>query len=92
MLIKGGHLSGEPVDTLYCDGVFRDYPSPRLPARNTHGTGCTYSAAITALLARGARIADAVSSAKKFITSAIAGAPDLGKGTGPVNHFADAAL
>ena len=59
----------------------------RVRTRHTHGTGCTYSAAITAELAKGKSLFVAVSLAKKFITQAIRTAPGLGKGFGPVNHF-----
>src|SRR5581483_6819389 len=71
VLIKGGHSSGDAVDLLF-DGVdFHHFPAPRIPTSNTHGTGCTYSAAITALLARGVDLVSAVGTAKKFIHQAI---------------------
>ena len=60
----------------------------RINTPHTHGTGCTYSAAITALLARGETMADAVRQAKDFISRAIASAPGLGHGHGPVDHWA----
>jgi hydroxymethylpyrimidine/phosphomethylpyrimidine kinase len=90
VLVKGGHLPGESVDILYTDGVVEHMRGTRLHTRHTHGTGCTYSAAITALLARGFPLADAVRRAKAFIQRAIETAPGLGAGAGPVNHFADA--
>jgi hydroxymethylpyrimidine/phosphomethylpyrimidine kinase len=88
VLVKGGHLESDAVDVLYClDGYFF-YRSPRIPTRHTHGTGCTYSACITAELAKGMDLPDAVEIAKKFVTQAIKTNPGLGKGSGPVNHHA----
>ena len=90
VLVKGGHLSGEAVDILY-DGVeFSDFSAPRFDSPNTHGTGCTYSAAITAGLALGLGLKEAVERAKAFISAAIAGNPGLGHGCGPVDHHAPA--
>jgi hydroxymethylpyrimidine/phosphomethylpyrimidine kinase len=89
VLIKGGHLDGDPLDILFHDGVLTEFPSTRLATRHTHGTGCTYSAAIAAFLARGLAIPDAIGRAKRFIHEAIATAPGLGGGSGPVNHWAD---
>ena len=60
----------------------------RIDTPHTHGTGCTHSAAITALLARGETLPVAVRQAKDFITRAIASAPGIGHGYGPVNHWA----
>lgn len=62
--------------------------SPRIETKHTHGTGCTYSAAIAANLAKGQTLEDAVRSAKHWLTQALATAPGLGNGIGPVNHFA----
>jgi hydroxymethylpyrimidine/phosphomethylpyrimidine kinase len=86
VLVKGGHLSGEALDLLYWRGETFRYTAPRVDTRNTHGTGCTYSAAITAELARGRDLPEAVDRAKRFITLAIQSNPGLGKGYGPVNH------
>ena len=88
VLIKGGHLPGEAIDVLYWKDKFRHYSSPRVETVHTHGTGCTYSAAITAQLAKGRPLDEAVSIAKRFITLAIQTNPGLGKGRGPVNHHA----
>jgi len=88
VLVKGGHLSGDAVDVLYWQGQCRSFAAQRIATRNTHGTGCTYSAAITAELARGRALPEAVALAKKFITLAIQSSPGLGKGFGPVNHHA----
>ncbi len=88
VLVKGGHLAGEATDILYWKGEFRHYSSPRIETHHTHGTGCTFSAAITAELAKGCELPDAVAIAKRFITLAIQTNPGLGKGSGPVNFFA----
>ncbi len=87
VLLKGGHLDGEAIDLLAWHGGTREYTSPRIETRHTHGTGCSYSAAITALLAAGETLEDAVEIAKKWIQEAIATNPGLGRGSGPVNHF-----
>jgi hydroxymethylpyrimidine/phosphomethylpyrimidine kinase len=86
VLIKGGHLLGAPLDLLYTDGDFLEFSSERLWTPNTHGTGCTYSAAITACLAVGLDLPEAVAHAKSYITEAIRTNPGLGHGSGPVNH------
>lgn len=88
ILVKGGHLDGDAVDVLWDGAVFREFRAPRIDTPHTHGTGCTYSAAITALLAQGAALPDAVARAKAFITEAIRTNPGLGAGRGPVNHHA----
>ena len=89
VLVKGGHLLGEEaVDLLYDGAEFVRLSAPRIDTVHTHGTGCTYSAAITAMLARGETLGDAASQAKDFITRAIRTAPGLGHGHGPVNHWA----
>jgi hydroxymethylpyrimidine/phosphomethylpyrimidine kinase len=89
-LIKGGHMSGEDSTDILFDGVeWRDFPAARISTRHTHGTGCTFSAAITAGLARGQALGDAVERAKRFIQEAIRTNPGLGHGAGPVNHFAN---
>ena len=88
VLVKGGHLPGDEVVDLYRDGGSRHvFRHPRIETRHTHGTGCTLSAAIAAGLARGASLPDAVASALAWVQSAIAGAPGLGAGSGPLNHF-----
>ena len=89
VLIKGGHLEGEATDLLSDGAGFREFPAPRIETRHTHGTGCTYSAAITACLARGMSVGDAVARAKRFIHEAIRTSPQLGHGCGPVNHHAE---
>jgi hydroxymethylpyrimidine/phosphomethylpyrimidine kinase len=86
VLVKGGHLTGAAVDVLLHDGKFQEFEMPRIDTRHTHGTGCAYSAAITALLAQGRPLPDAVATAKEYIHYAIATNPGLGRGAGPVNH------
>jgi hydroxymethylpyrimidine/phosphomethylpyrimidine kinase len=88
VLVKGGHLAGDAVDVLLCRGEFREFTSPRIATRNTHGTGCTLSAAITASLASGDDLPDAVEKAKRYVTAAIRGNPELGAGAGPLDHHA----
>lgn len=88
VLVTGGHLEGDPVDLLWSDGKVTSFSAERVEASSTHGTGCTYSAAITALLARGRPIKAAIAGAKRFITEAIRTAPRLGYGQGPLNHHA----
>ncbi len=95
VLVKGGHLegpefAGETVDVLYHAGAFTEFRATRVDTRHTHGTGCTYSAAIAALLARGIALPEAVARAKRFIDEAIRTAPGLGAGSGPLNHWAEA--
>jgi hydroxymethylpyrimidine/phosphomethylpyrimidine kinase len=88
VLVKGGHLQGASVDVLLAAGEFTEFESERIKTPNTHGTGCTYSAAITAELAKGELLRDAVARAKRFITAAIRSNPGFGHGCGPVNHHA----
>lgn len=89
VLIKGGHLEGDAVDVLFePEHGFHEFTGPRIVTLHTHGTGCTYSAAITAELAKGATLRAAIGRAKEFITEAIRTAPGLGSGTGPLNHHA----
>ncbi len=87
-LVKGGHSLGEPMDVLSAPGSSEVFAGTRIHTRHTHGTGCTYSAAITAGLALGQSLRESIISAKSFIQAAIETAPELGNGYGPVNHFA----
>lgn len=91
VLIKGGHAEGtESVDHLMsADGTMRRFAAPRIATRSSHGTGCTLSSAVTAGLARGLSLADAVAGAKRYVTAAIAaaGSVPVGRGSGPVHHF-----
>jgi hydroxymethylpyrimidine/phosphomethylpyrimidine kinase len=89
VLVKGGHLQGDAVDVLLTGSAqWREFSVPRIESQHTHGTGCTYSAAIVAGLARGLDLVAAIGLAKKFVTAAIRHAPGLGAGTGPLSHFA----
>jgi hydroxymethylpyrimidine/phosphomethylpyrimidine kinase len=88
VLVKGGHMAGDAADLLYDGRGWREYREARVDTRHTHGTGCTYSAAITALLALGEPLERAVERAKAYITEAIRTNPGLGRGCGPVNHHA----
>jgi len=88
-LVKGGHGDGPELTDVLWDGTDeRTWRRPRLDTRSTHGTGCTLSAAVAAGLARGQDLPMAVDRALEFVARAMATAPDLGKGHGPLNHFA----
>ncbi len=90
VLIKGGHLdSGDRVVDILYDGSVRAFRTERLATTNTHGTGCTLSAAITAQLATAESLHAAVRRAIDYVHNAIATAPGLGSGHGPLNHLAD---
>jgi hydroxymethylpyrimidine/phosphomethylpyrimidine kinase len=86
VVVKGGHSAGDPVDVLFAEGALRHYSAARIATRSTHGTGCTFSSAIAASLALGMPVAEAVGAAKRYLTGAIANAPGLGSGHGPVDH------
>jgi len=88
VIVKGGHLEGDAVDLLVGADGERVWRRPRIECWNTHGTGCTLSAAVTAGLARGDDLETAVDRAIRYVTRAIETAPGLGHGNGPVNHFA----
>jgi len=88
VVIKGGHLIEGAVDVLYDGRDFYEFPFERIPTKDTHGTGCTYAAAITTGLAKGQSIRDAVAEAEKYIAVAIRHALRLGGGHGPTNHLA----
>jgi hydroxymethylpyrimidine/phosphomethylpyrimidine kinase len=89
VLVKGGHLTGpDAVDVLCLEGRIIHISGPRLDTKHTHGTGCTCSAAITAGLAKGQTLEDAVRAAKAWLTLALASPPAVGHGIGPVNHLA----
>lgn len=88
VLVKGGRLEGPAVDVLYDGTQFYVLEAPRIETINTNGAGCTYSAAITAGLAKGKTVPDAVIEAKKFITAAIRHSLTLKQGVGPTYHAA----
>lgn len=87
-LVKGGHLVGDAIDFLYDGKNMHEFFAHRIDTVNTHGTGCTYSAAITAYLSHGLSLFEAVEKGKQFVTAAITDSFDLGKGNGPTNHWA----
>lgn len=92
VVIKGGHQSQSQslyaTDILYDGTGFYEFTSPRVSTPHTHGTGCTFSAVITAELAKGKPVYDSVQTAKKFITAAITHSLGIGSGHGPTNHWA----
>jgi hydroxymethylpyrimidine/phosphomethylpyrimidine kinase len=92
VLVKGGHLEGAPTDILWDGTTLHELPSVRIDTKNTHGTGCTYSAAITARLALGHDLQTAVRGAKQYLTAAIEESYSPGKGHGPVRHLNRLAL
>ncbi|WP_121615875.1 bifunctional hydroxymethylpyrimidine kinase/phosphomethylpyrimidine kinase [Virgibacillus halodenitrificans] len=87
-LIKGGHMKGEAIDFLYDGNEFHTFTAERINTKNTHGTGCTYSAAITAYLSEGDSLIEAVRKSKEFVTAAIKHSLSLGSGSGPTKHWA----
>jgi hydroxymethylpyrimidine/phosphomethylpyrimidine kinase len=87
VVVKGGHLEGDPVDVFYDGETMAELPAPRIATTNTHGTGCTYSAAIASRLALGASTLDAVRAAKEYLTEAIRRSYSVGRGHGPVDHL-----
>ncbi len=88
VLVKGGHMEGNTVtDLLYDGSEFRYYTSSRLAASNTHGSGCTYAAAITAMLTRNPEVPEAVGLAREYLLAALAEGINIGKGSGPLHHF-----
>ncbi|MGB9824868.1 MAG: bifunctional hydroxymethylpyrimidine kinase/phosphomethylpyrimidine kinase [Candidatus Hydrothermia bacterium] len=87
VLMKGGHAeTEEAIDLLISKGSVLEFREKRIHTKNTHGTGCTLSSAITALLAMGYDVPEATLLAKKYIQKALENAPDLGKGHGPLRH------
>lgn len=87
VLMKGGHLEGSCVDVLMGEDIFEVFECERINKKNTHGTGCTISSAITSHLALGYDIVESVKLSKEYITEAIRHSFDIGHGVGPVNHF-----
>jgi len=87
VVIKGGHRRGPATDLFYDGKSFRELTAPRIRTPHTHGTGCTFSAAIAAYLARGEKLEKAVVLAKRYITQAIRQGFAVGSGHGPVHHF-----
>ncbi|GIN61861.1 hydroxymethylpyrimidine/phosphomethylpyrimidine kinase [Robertmurraya siralis] len=87
ILLKGGHLQGNPNDLFYDGQYFHWLHGERIETKNTHGTGCTLSSAIAANLAKGHSMFEAVKLAKQYISIAIKHSLDLGHGHGPTHHF-----
>jgi hydroxymethylpyrimidine kinase/phosphomethylpyrimidine kinase len=87
VLVKGGHLQDEATDVLFDGQTLHEFTTPKISSRHTHGTGCTLSSAIAALLAQDVALPDAVRRAKEFVTEAIRHAPGIGHGAGPLHHF-----
>ncbi len=86
VLVKGGHLEGDPTDILFDGGEFREVSRPRVDTTDTHGTGCTYSAAIATGLAHGMDVPEAVEWARDALQAALRHALSLGRGHGPLGH------
>ena len=87
VLVKGGHLKGDAVDILWNGREVTAFQVPRVESSNTHGTGCTFSAAIAAGLAKGRPLGEAVREAKAYVTKAIRDGFALGRGVGQLRHF-----
>jgi hydroxymethylpyrimidine/phosphomethylpyrimidine kinase len=87
VVIKGGHRRGPAIDLFFDGKKMHLLRSPRMRTRHTHGTGCTFSAAIAAYLAKGEPVETAVSRAKRYITAAIRRGFAIGSGHSPVHHF-----
>ena len=87
VLLKGGHMEGDTViDLLATEAGIEEFSSARIATRHTHGTGCTLASAIAAGLAQGMALRDAVARGRIYVHAAIASAPGLGAGHGPINH------
>jgi hydroxymethylpyrimidine/phosphomethylpyrimidine kinase len=87
VVLKGGHLEGDPLDVFFDGERLEQLEAERIPTRNTHGTGCTYAAAIAARLAKGDEPLVAVRGAKEYLTEAIRRSYAVGRGHGPVDHL-----
>ena len=86
VVITGGHLAGPAIDLVYEAGTFTELAGDHVASRHTHGTGCTFSAALAARLARGDDLVAAARTAKAYVAAAIRRAPGLGRGRGPLGH------
>lgn len=87
VLCKGGHSLNDANDLLFENGDYKWFKGRRIDNPNTHGTGCTLSSAIASYLAKGFDLSTSIIKAKKYITGALLDMLDLGKGSGPINHF-----
>lgn len=91
ILLKGGHMPGDPVDYLYHGHTVKTFPGRRVDTPHTHGTGCALASAIAANLALGLPLPEAVTRGRAYVQRAILGAPGLGQGRGPIGLDAPAA-
>jgi len=89
VLVKGGHLADSATDILWDGRDVTRFPAPKLDSPNTHGTGCTYSSAIAAGLARGRPLRDAIAEGKAYVTAAIREGFSAGRGVGALRHFVE---
>ncbi|MCI9320758.1 MAG: bifunctional hydroxymethylpyrimidine kinase/phosphomethylpyrimidine kinase [Lachnospiraceae bacterium] len=89
VVVKGGHGVGDAVDVLFDGKQLCHFGTTRINTRNTHGTGCTFSSAIAAGLAKEMSVREAVEKAKSYITTAIEHSLSIGRGNGPIHHFYD---
>ena len=87
VVVKGGHLEGDAVDVFFDGDRLEELRAPRIDTANTHGTGCTYAAAIASRLALGGGLLEAVRGAKAYLTEAIRRSYAVGRGHGPVDHL-----
>ena len=87
--MKGGHLKDSATDILWDGMRFTRFPGPRIASTSTHGTGCTFSSAIAAGLALGRELTDAIREAKAYVTAAIRGGFQAGRGVGALRHFVE---
>ena len=87
MLVKGGHLKDSATDLLWDGRALTRFPGARVDSNNTHGTGCTFSAAIAAGLAHGRPLPQAIAEAKAYVTAAIREGFQVGHGVGALRHF-----
>jgi hydroxymethylpyrimidine/phosphomethylpyrimidine kinase len=88
VVIKGGHLASDDIrDLLLYEDEFVELQQSRVPGRHTHGTGCTFAAAIASHLAKGHDLRTAIEGAQYYVAEAIRHAPNLGRGHGPLGHF-----
>ena len=87
VIVTGGHIEGDATDILYDGKEIFYFSGKRIHTNNTHGTGCTYSAALAACIAQEITVIDAVGKVKQYITGALVNSLSIGKGSGPVDHF-----
>jgi hydroxymethylpyrimidine/phosphomethylpyrimidine kinase len=87
VVVTGGHLGQRAIDVLFDGERMAVFDSTKIASTSTHGIGCTFSAAVACLLARGAEVTDAVEGAKRYVSRAITHAGKIGRGAGPLNHL-----